>query len=45
MTAGGESFQEQAQNFWDDPNRSDSWRKELSSRMTKYWSDESHIKH
>lgn len=45
MTAGGESFQEQAQNFWDDPNRSDNWRKELSSRMTKYWSDESHIKH
>ena len=38
MTSGGESYHEQAQDFWSS-NRSDEWRKELSRRMTEKWSD------
>lgn len=39
LTSGGDSWQEQAQEFWNDAERSSYWREKLKERITKYWSD------
>lgn len=40
LTSGGESYKEQSQDYWNDDTRSGEWRKELSQKMTKFWSEE-----
>ena len=39
LTSGGDSQQEQAQNFWNNAEKSAARRKELSETMTEYWSN------
>ena len=44
MTAGGESYSEQAQKFWNNEEKSAEQRLELSNRMSEYWSNETNRK-
>lgn len=43
LTSGGDSHQKQSKAYWDNLERSDKRRQELSQNMTKYWADKLHI--
>lgn len=44
LTSGGDAHTEMAQSFWNDDDRSGKWRKTLSDKMSKKWSNEENRK-